>query len=128
MVEKKKSIEEIKKKTVTGMFWRFAERILAQGVNVVVSILLARVLMPEEYGIVAIILIIINILNVLVTSGFGTALIQKKEADEIDFSTMFYAGLVIACILYGIVFLFSPLFAKIYIRSFFAFKNNGSSS
>lgn len=114
MAESQNSILDVKKKTIAGMFWRFAERILAQGVNVFVSIILARILMPEEYGIVAITLIIINILNVLVTSGFGTALIQKKDADDVDFSTMFYTGIVISVVLYGIVFLLAPLIANIY--------------
>lgn len=114
MSENERSILEVKQKTVAGMFWRFAERVLAQGVNVLVSILLARILLPEEYGIVALVLIVINIANSLVTSGLGTSLIQKKDADEIDFSTMFYTGLVLSLILYMIVFAIAPLVAEIY--------------
>ena len=87
------NIGEIKKKALFGMFWRFGERITAQAISFIVSIVLARILLPEEYGIVAIVNIFIAIANVLVTSGLGTSLIQKKEADELDFSTIFYAGI-----------------------------------
>lgn len=114
MSEKQKVISEVKQKAVSGIFWRFAERILAQGVNILVSILLARLLLPEEYGVVAMVLIIINILNVLAVGGLGTSLIQKKDADELDFSTMFYTGIVISVGLYVFVFATAPLFSQIY--------------
>lgn len=114
MSDKQENILEIKQKTITGMFWRFGERILAQGVNTIVSILLARILMPEEYGAVAMVLIVINIINPLVTNGLGTALIQKKDADELDFSTMFYTGLAIALLFYAAVYFFAPVIAEIF--------------
>ena len=84
--------ENLKNSIFSGVFWKFAERILAQGVSFIVSVILARILMPSDYGIVALILVFINIANVFVTSGFSTALVQNKEANRIDFSTNFING------------------------------------
>lgn len=77
--------ENLKNSIFSGVFWKFAERILAQGVSFIVSVILARILMPSDYGIVALILVFINIADVFVTSGFSTALVQNKDADRIDF-------------------------------------------
>lgn len=99
---------------IASLFWKFAERIGAQGVNLIVSIILARILAPEEYGIVALVTIFITISNVFIESGFGTALIQKKDADNLDFSSVFYCNIVISIILYLIIFFASPLIAKFY--------------
>ena len=106
--------EEIKTKTIFGIFWRLSERVLAQLISFIVSVVLARILLPKEYGVVAIILVFINIFNAFVTSGMGTSLIQKKNSDTLDFSTMFYTGLAISIILYLILFLSAPFIAKIY--------------
>ena len=108
------NLKDIKKKTVTGLMWRFGERITAQLISFIVSIILARILLPQEYGIIAIVTIFINIANVFVTSGLGTSLVQVKKADEIDFSTMFWASIFLSVILYTIIFLISPVIAKIY--------------
>ena len=85
--------QELKKKTINGFFWRFGERISSQLVSFIVSIILARILLPQEYGIIALSMVFINITSVFAVSGLGTSLIQKKDADELDFSTMFYAGI-----------------------------------
>ena len=105
---------ELKQKTISGVFWRFSERITAQLITFVVSIVLARIIAPEQYGIIAVTTIFINIFNVFVTSGLGTSLVQKKDSDDKDFSTMFYASLVLSAILYGILFFGAPLIANIY--------------
>ena len=107
-------ISEVKNKTISGVFWRLAERFLAQLISFVVSIVLARILVPDEYGIVALVMVFINIMNSFVTNGLGTSLIQKKNADDLDFSTMFHAGLVFAIILYLLLIVISPLISKIY--------------
>ena len=70
--------ESLKKTTLSGLLWMFMERIGAQLVSFVVSIVLARLLLPEQYGVISIVLVFINICNVFVTSGFGKALVQKK--------------------------------------------------
>lgn len=107
-------IENLKEKTIIGLFWRFGERITAQAISFVVSIVLARILVPEQYGIVAIVTIFINLANVFVTSGLGTSLVQKKDTDELDFSTMFWSSIGISIIIYIIIFCCSPLIARIY--------------
>ncbi len=101
-------------KTVSGIFWSFSERMLAQVVSFVVSIVLARMLLPEEYGIIAIVTVLITICNVFVTSGFATSLIQKKDADDTDFSTVFYFGLAFAAVLYIGIYFLAPVIASIY--------------
>ncbi len=101
-------------KTLSSMIWKFAERIGAQLVTTVVSIILARILMPEDYGLIAIVNVLIALCNVFVSSGFGSALIQKKDADETDFSSVFYASFVISLALYAILFFASPLIADFY--------------
>ena len=73
-----------------NFFWRFAERCGAQGIAFVVSIVLARLLAPEAYGVIALVTVFTNILNVFVDSGMGNALIQRKNADDTDFSTVFF--------------------------------------
>lgn len=101
-------------KVFSGMLWKFMERISAQLVSFTVSIVLARILMPEHYGIVAMVTVFINIANVFVTSGLSTALIQKKDADETDFSTVFWCTLALSIIIYIVLYLAAPLIAKYY--------------
>lgn len=106
--------DSLKKKTLSGLFWAFAERIGAQLVNFVVSIVLARILMPEEYGVIGIVLVFVNLCNVFVDSGFGRALVQKKDADDLDFSSAFYMGLAMSVVLYAILFWTAPWIARLY--------------
>ena len=75
---------------MTGLAWKFGERILAQLVSLVVSIILARILAPSDFGAIALIMVFITIANVFVSNGFGSALVQKKDADNIDFSSVFF--------------------------------------
>ena len=106
--------EITKQKVFSNMIWRFLERTGAQLVALIVSIVLARILTPEDYGTIALLLVFINILNVFVDSGLGTALVQKKDADNVDFSTVFYANVCFCIVLYTIMFFFAPLIAKFY--------------
>ncbi len=98
----------------SNLIWRFAERCGAQFVSFIVTIVLARMLTPEIYGTVALINVFTNILQVFVDSGLGNALIQKKDADEIDFSTVFYTNLIFCGIIYALLFLCAPLIAEFY--------------
>ena len=101
-------------KIVSGMMWSFSEKIAAQVVSVVVSIILARLLMPDDYGVVAIVYIFTVIAEIFVTSGLGTALIQKKDADDTDFSTLFWCNLILSLILYLVLFFLAPVIAYFY--------------
>lgn len=104
----------LQKKVFSGLFWKFGERIGAQAVSFLVSMILARLLMPSDYGVIALITIFIDIANVFVSSGFGSALVQKKDADEVDFSSVFYFSIGMSWVLYGIVFLSAPAIAGFY--------------
>lgn len=108
----------LEKNTVFSNFiWRFAERSGAQLVTFVVSIVLARLLMPEDYGTIALVTVFTAIMQVFVDSGLGTALIQKKDADDLDFSSVFYFNFVVCIILYLVMFLVAPLIAAFYNMS-----------
>lgn len=88
----------------SGMVWSYAERFSAQMVSLVVSIILARLIAPEEYGVISLVTIFISIADVFATEGFGTALIQKKESDSLDFSTICwfsaFVSLIFLCLLW----------------------------
>ena len=101
-------------KIITNVIWKFAERILAQLVSFVVSVVLARLVLPDDYGAIAMVLVFINVANVFVTSGIPTSLIQKKDADKLDFSSVFYFNLVLSVLLYLILFLTAPFIANFY--------------
>lgn len=105
---------ETKSKIMNGLFWKIMENGGSQGVQFLVSILLARLLSPSEYTVVGIITIFITIANVLVQNGFSTALIQKKDADEADFSSVFYFNLINAAVIYIILFFAAPYIAGFY--------------
>ena len=99
---------------ISNLVWRFAERCGAQLVSFIVSIVLARILAPEDYGTIALVTVFTAILQVFVDSGLGTALIQKKDADEIDFSSVFYFNFVVCLILYLGMFSEAPFIADFY--------------
>ena len=105
----------IKRNTVISNFiWRFAERSGAQLVSFIVSIVLARILDPEDYGTIALVTVFTAILQVFVDSGLGTALIQKKDADDLDFSSVFFFNFGVCIILYGGLFIAAPFIAHFY--------------
>lgn len=103
-----------KNSTLKNFVWRFAERCGAQIVTFIVSIVLARILTPEDYGKVALITVFTTIMQVFVDSGLGVALIQKKDADDLDFSSVFYFNFVICLVLYAAMFFASPFIANFY--------------
>lgn len=99
---------------LSNLLWRFLERCGAQLVTLLVSIILARLLDPAVYGTVALVTVITTVLQVFVDGGFATALIQKKDADDLDFSTVFYFNVVVCLFLYILVFLLAPAIANFY--------------
>lgn len=102
------------KKILSGIGWAYGERILAQLISLIVSIILARILDPEHYGIIAIVTVFISILNALTSGGFGNALVQKKDADDLDFDTICWFSIVLSIILYIVLY-----FAASAIANFF---------
>ncbi|MBR9921766.1 MAG: lipopolysaccharide biosynthesis protein [Bacteroidetes bacterium] len=97
-----------------GMFWTYLDQFGGQIIQFAVSVVLARILLPEEFGIIAILMVFIAVSNSLVTSGFGQALIRKKDVDELDYSSVFYVNLIVSIIVYGLLYLSAPLIANFY--------------
>ena len=100
--------------TLTNLSWKFAERISSQMVSFVVSIVLARILAPSDYGAIAMVMIFVTLANVFVEGGFSSALIQKKDADKLDFSTVFYFSVCFSIILYVVLYITAPYISRFY--------------
>lgn len=111
-------MDNLKKKTLSGFAYVFLERGAAKGIAFVIQVILARILVPEEFGTVALLLVLTNILDVFVTYGFGNSLIVNKKSDDLDFSTCFYFALGLSLVTYLLVFFTSP-----YISVFFCNTN-----
>lgn len=106
--------EITKKQIISSLFWKLMERAGVQGIQFLVMIILARLLLPEDFGIIVIVTIFIMIANIFVQSGFNTALIQKKNVDEVDFSSVFYLNLFVTTLLYVVLFFIAPFIASFY--------------
>lgn len=106
--------QNLKSKTKKGLVWSLLERIGTQGIQFFFSILLARILSPEDYGIIAMPLIFLTIAQVFINSGFGNALIRKTNLTEEDLSTAFYFNIGVGCVCYAVLFFSSPLIADFY--------------
>ena len=105
---------ELKSKTVSGLFWKLNERVGIQLVRMLTMIVLARILTPEDYGAIALVMVFVGVCDVIVTSGLCTPLIQKKEADKLDFSTIFWTSLFLSFILFILIFISAPAIASFY--------------
>ena len=108
------SKENLKQKTISGLFWQFCQKGVGQLVSFGISVVLARLLMPEEFGIVALAGMFIVLMGIFVSCGMGTALVQKKEADELDYNTLFWAQTLFATIVYIVIFTLAPWFAILF--------------
>lgn len=104
----------LKNKVLSGLFWKFAERILVQAISFVISLVLARMLAPELYGTIALVLVFVNLADVLVNNGFGEACIQDKSAGEVEFSTVFYCSIIFSLALYLVLYFAAPYIALFY--------------
>ena len=102
------------KSVANNIMWKFAERISAQLVSLVVSVILARLLDPSHYGLISIVTIFITLANVFVSDGFGSALIQKKNADNTDFSSVLWINIIFSVILYFALFIAAPYLTSFY--------------
>jgi O-antigen/teichoic acid export membrane protein len=101
-------------KVMSGFIWRLFERVGAKGVELIVSLVLAKMLDTELFGSIVLVLVVINIMQVFVDSGLGNALIQKKDSDNKDFSTVFFFNIVFCAVLYTILYFTAPYFAAFY--------------
>ena len=107
-------MDNMKLKTISSLIWKFSERMGAQIIQFVVSIVLARLLTPADYGLIGLITVFITVSLVFAQSGLGQALVQKKNADDIDFSSVFYFSLVFSVLIYVILFAVAPFIAHFY--------------
>ena len=108
--------QSLKDKTVKGTIWSGIDNVVQFGVTFVVSIVLARLLSPDDYGLIGIITIFTAVCTVIINGGFTTALIRKKDATDDDYNTAFIVNLVMSLLLYAVIFLCSPLIADFFRR------------
>ena len=98
----------------SSLLWKFLERCTAQLVTLIIGIVLARLLAPEDFGALSILLVFVNFSIILTEAGFNTALIQKADTDDKDYGTVLVISLIIASVLYIFLFLLSPYIARFY--------------
>ena len=106
--------ENLRGKTLRGAGWGFLDNIANQGITFLVGLVLARLLTPQEYGLIGIILLFIAVFNTIVDSGFSNALIRKKDVKDVDYNTIFIVNMVISLLLFALCYFSAP-----YIASFF---------
>lgn len=99
---------------ISGFIWRLIQKTSSQVIGLVISIVLARILSPSDYGVIAMVTVFTNIALVFINIGFSSAIVQKKDLSEKDISTMFYVGMILSFILYGILFFASPYISAMY--------------
>ena len=106
--------EDNKRIVISSLIWKLMERIGSQGIQFIVQIILARLLLPEDFGLIAIVIVFTTFAQVFIQKGFNTALIQKKDADDLDFSSIFFLSIIISILIYFILFFTAPYIANFY--------------
>jgi len=106
----------LRQKSINGMFWTVSERLSVQAVQLLVQILLARLLEPAQFGLIGMLIIFTAVAQSIMDSGFGSALIQKKDADQTDSSSIFFFNLFLGVILALVLYLAAPLIAQFYLQ------------
>lgn len=108
--------QSLKDKTIKGVGWSAADAFLGQGITFIVGLILARLLTPEEYGLIGIVLIFTNVMTAIVDSGFSNALIRKLKVNDDDYSTLFYCNLFISILLFTLLYILAPSIANFFER------------
>lgn len=103
-----------KNKVISGLIWQYAEKCGAEVIQFIVSIVIARILSPSDYGLIGLITVFISVAGVFVSSGLGQALVQRKEIDNKDYSTVFFYSIAFSVVIYGILFFSAPHIATFY--------------
>lgn len=106
--------ESLKSKTAKSVLWSAIERFSVQGIQFLLSIIIARLVLPSDYGMIAMVVIFLSIAQTLIDSGFSTALIQKQDRSDKDYSTVFYFNLVLGLLLYLVLYCGAPWIASFY--------------
>jgi len=107
-------MNDLKKRTAVGIIWNFSEQLTKRGLSIIITILLARFLLPDDFGLIAMMAVFLGIASKLMESGFKEALIQRKEANDVDFNTAFYTNILFGLIAYGLLFASAPYIADFY--------------
>lgn len=104
----------LKQKTISGIFWSTLQKVGSRGITFLVTIVLARILTPKDFGLIGMLMVFIGLSQVVVGAGFSQALIQKKDPDEEDYSSVFYFNLAVSILMYGVLYFCAPLIAAFY--------------
>ena len=104
----------LKDKTISGMIWSSLQRFGTMGISFISNIVLARLLTPDDYGCIGMLMIFIALSNTFIDGGFGSALIQKKRPTSEDYSTIFYWNIFLSVVLYAVLFFCAPIIADFY--------------
>lgn len=105
---------QLKSKTISGFIWKIGERLAAQMVTFIVTVVLARILMPEDYAPITLLTVFISLANVFISDGFCAALIQKRNIDSLDYSSVLIASMGLAVFIYLLLFFTAPYVALFY--------------
>lgn len=106
--------QNLKQKTISALVWSFSQKLLTQLLSFAVTVVLARLLLPEDYGAVALAGMFNVLMGIFIDGGMGMALIQKKDADDLDYNTVFYSNIVMSFFIYALVYLLAPFVADFY--------------
>lgn len=106
--------KDLRKKTISSMLWNATQRFGTMSISFLSNLVLARLLVPDDFGCIGMLSIFIVLSNVFIDGGFGSAIIQKQKATQEDYSTIFYWNLIVSLLLYAILFIFSPKIADFY--------------
>lgn len=106
--------DDMKSKAASGLAWTSFEKVGQEVIQFVIGIIIARILAPEDFGVVGMTAIFLALANTIVDSGFGSALIQKKDRTEADYSTCFYFNILVGFAIYGILWIAAPWIADFY--------------
>lgn len=106
--------KSLSQRTMQGFVWKFLEKIGSQGMQLIIQIILARILLPEEYGLIGLLSIFITVSDVFILQGLTTALIREKDADNRDYSSVFFANIVLSLVLYMVLYAIAPVVSRFY--------------
>lgn len=106
--------QSLKDKTVKGVIWSSVERFSVQGIQFIIGVILARLLDPSVFGVIGLLTIFIALSNSIIDSGFGNALIQKRNRNQVDYSTVFYFNIVVSVIIYLVMYISAPFISNFY--------------
>ena len=105
-----------KEQFAKGTIWKLLERFTGRGISLIISVVLARLLTPDDYGLIALTTVFTNLSEILIDAGFGTALIRKKEIDDGDYACVFAISSIISIFLYMVLFSIAPFVSQYYVR------------